>query len=152
MIHGYDVAYKSQKKKTSVPILNIDSKKKQEIDKALIECVILDSRPFGDFSKPGMKKFLNVLHPGYKPPTRKTITSKLSIFYNKYKRQLIDIFKKIQHIALTTDVWKAKNNFYYVCLTAHFMDSQMKYESMIISFRKFFGRHYSSRIKKWISN
>lgn len=105
-----------------------------------------------DFSKRGMKKFLDTFIPGYKPPTRKTISRKLSLFYYKYKRHLIDIFKKIQHIALTTDEWKAKNNFFYICLTAHFMDSQMKYVSMVISFRKFFGRHFSPRLNRWITN
>ncbi|CAF0754591.1 unnamed protein product [Brachionus calyciflorus] len=125
-------------------------KNKQEIDKALIECVILDSRPFGDFSKPGIKKLLNVLIPGYSPPNRKTISKKLSIYYLKYKRKLIDIFKNISHIALTTDAWKAKNNLNYICLTAHFMDSQLNYVSLVISFRKFYGRHFSTRLKRWI--
>ena len=32
------------------------------------------------------------------------------------------------------------------------MDSQMKYVSMVISFRKFYGRHFSSRLNKWIAN
>jgi len=127
-------------------------KKKQEIDKALIECVILDSRPFGDFSKPGIKKLLNVLIPGHSPPNRKTISKKLSIYYLKYKRKLIDIFKNISHIALTTDALKAKNNLNYICLMAHFMDNQLNYVSLVISFRKFYGRHFSTRLKRWIKN
>ena len=58
--------YESHKKIT-IKQSEISPSRKNEIDQAIIDCVIEDGRPFGDFSKPGMLKLLAVVAPGYKP-------------------------------------------------------------------------------------
>lgn len=149
-----DVGYKSQKKEndqeTTVPIL--DNKLKIQIDKLILDSIVADSRPFGDFSKPSIKKIFNLIIPGYKPPTRNTISRNLEVMYNAYKKKLMQVLSKVENIALTTDVWKARNNTYYVCVTGHFMDASMKNVPLIICFRKFFGRHFGERLKQMIKN
>ncbi len=55
--------FKSQKSKSKSKDQNqnqIPSQRVKELDEALVNCIIEDARPFGDFSKPGMVKFLNV--------------------------------------------------------------------------------------------
>ena len=53
--------YKSQLKEiNSKKCLNIDQQRLNELDDALVNCIIKDARPFGDFQKDGMKDFLNV--------------------------------------------------------------------------------------------
>ena len=64
--------YESQKTETTKQP-EISPSRKNEIDVAIIECILEDARPFGDFSKPGMLKLLNVIVPGYKPQLRHTI-------------------------------------------------------------------------------
>ncbi len=70
----------------------IDNDKKKEIDNAILDAIIIDGRPHGDFSKNGMKKFLEIGIPGYKPPCRSTIKSRLKTKYNFYFYLIYHIF------------------------------------------------------------
>ena len=45
----------------------IGREEKGKIDNQIIDFVIKDSRTFNDFHKPGMRKLLHLLKPGYKP-------------------------------------------------------------------------------------
>jgi hypothetical protein len=64
---------------------------KKAIDDAVIGCICEDSRPFNDFTKPGMRKVFKLLKPGYKPMARNTINKRIKIkscgnvfiFFNK---------------------------------------------------------------------
>ena len=38
----------------------------------------------------------------------------------------------------------------HLCITAHFFDKNFKYVSIIIGFRKFFGRHLSVKLETFI--
>ena len=71
--------------------------------------MIEDSRPFCDFSKPGMVKFLELDLSGYKPPTRQTIAKKLDEKYKFYKSKLKETLSGVTDLALTTDKWKNKH-------------------------------------------
>ena len=120
-VHGLDVLYKSQSlnlKQNSI----IGTNRKRQLNKAILQCIIriLDSRPFGDFAKQGMKHFLSVCVPGYVPEHRTTIAKKLKSKYDIFKKKLIEKFEKVDHVALTTDLWKARNGIYYLCKTGHF--------------------------------
>ena len=65
--------YDSQKKRLLNDVSTISKSEKSLIDDAVVECIVTDSRTFNDFSKIGMRNFLNVIRPSYKPPCRQTI-------------------------------------------------------------------------------
>jgi hypothetical protein len=46
---------------------------KRKLDYELINCIIKDSRTFNDFNKPGMRRFLNAIKPGYIPCCRENV-------------------------------------------------------------------------------
>lgn len=60
----YDVMYKSQRQQGTPKPAQIKPDRKQELDDAAIDCIIIDSRPFGEFRRPGFEKFLSVACPG----------------------------------------------------------------------------------------
>ena len=124
----------------------LDPKSSKELNEAIIECIVEDSRPFGDFRKSGMRKLFEKILPGFVPWHRFTVAKKLKNFYKSYKAELIEFFKFILNISLTTDAWKRKNLEYYFALTAHFFDSEFNFCSLIIGFRKILGRHLGSRL------
>ena len=66
----------------------ISVKRKKELDDAVINCIIQDSRTYGDFSKSGMKQFLSIAVPGYTPPTERTIYKHFAIKYFEYRKNL----------------------------------------------------------------
>jgi len=145
----YPSQRKAQDPKTNEPV---SKETAQKLNEAILECIIEDSRPFGDFRKPGMRNFLKEFWPGFVPWHQKTISNKLRKKYTNYKIQLKELFKHISDISLTTDAWKRKNLEYYITLTAHFFDHDFKYFSLIIAFRKFMGRHLKERLKAFIEN
>ncbi|RNA27827.1 hypothetical protein BpHYR1_028262 [Brachionus plicatilis] len=78
-VHNMDVLYASQV--TASKKIEIDSQRRKELNKAVLECIIIDSRPFGDFSKSGMKHFLSKAVPGFTQQNRNLITKKLEKRY-----------------------------------------------------------------------
>ncbi len=50
---------------------------KSELDEMALQVIVNDSQAFNIFSKPAMKKFIQLLKPGYKPLSRKTAASHL---------------------------------------------------------------------------
>jgi hypothetical protein len=50
----------------------ITKKEKTELDEMALQIIINNSQAFNIFSKPAMKKFIQVLKPGYKPLSLKT--------------------------------------------------------------------------------
>jgi hypothetical protein len=57
--------------------------------------------------------------------------------------------EKIDYISLTTDLWKNKKLEYFLTLTGHFLTMGYKFNSMILSFRKFTVRHTADNITKF---
>lgn len=46
---------------------------------------------------------------------------------------------------------KNRSNWYHIGITGHFFDKNYRFNSIQIGFRRMFGRHFSDRIKKYIS-
>lgn len=59
-----EVMYKSQREQHEPKPNAIKPETKQKYDKVAIQCIIADGRPFGDFRRLGMSKFLQVICPG----------------------------------------------------------------------------------------
>ena len=55
----------------------ISKQEKSKLDEMALKAIINDSQAFNIFSKPGMKKFIENLKPGYKPFSRKTAVGRL---------------------------------------------------------------------------
>jgi hypothetical protein len=59
----YDYMYESQRlpKIESKSLTKVDKETSKKLNEAIIEYIIEDSRPFGDFGKKGMLEFLNLV-------------------------------------------------------------------------------------------
>jgi len=110
----------------------LPKERKAQLNKSLINCIIADSRPFNDFRKRGMLSFLSDAVPGFKPLHRKTVAAKLSHRMEEFLNKLRKVLSKVDHLALTTDLWKNRKSSYFMCLTAHFFDINFSYSSLII--------------------
>lgn len=77
-----DILYASQRRRieknnNDEKIAAISSEEKRELHNLVFDCVIEDSRTFSDFRKRGIRRFLEKVKPGYKPPCRQTIAKHL---------------------------------------------------------------------------
>jgi hypothetical protein len=59
----YDYMYESQRppKIESKSLTKVDKETSKKLNEAILECIIEDSRPFGDFRKKGMLEFLKLV-------------------------------------------------------------------------------------------
>lgn len=98
-----------------------------------------------------MKHFLDVAVPNYKPLHRNTIARNIRTRYQLHRKKVKWILNKQKHIALTTDMWRNRAGYHFICITAHFL---YKYEmvSLCLSFRRFYGRSLATRITRFINN
>ena len=110
----------------------------------------MDSRPFNDFRKSGMREFLDVAVPGYVPPHRTTVKANLIKRYRQHRHLLRTVLAKVPEIALTSDVWKNSRGTHFICLTAHFFDRKYGNVSLTIGFRQLVGDHIAERLRKYI--
>lgn len=130
--------------------LKLTKERKKELDQIAFNCIIEDGRSFGDLWKPGILKFIKAIVPGYLPPKKGKIANKIRTAYQKHRSKLKKVLKHIDHISLTTDLWKNRKNMYHVGITGHFFDKNHKFHSFQFGFRRIFGRHFAKRIKAYI--
>ena len=102
--------------------------------KALAEMIILDDLSFRFVEGFGFRKFMFVAQPKFNPiPCHTTIVkSCFRVFLNE-KHKLKEALRE-QQVCLTTDTWTSIQNLNYMCLTAHFVNSDWKIHKRILSF------------------
>jgi hypothetical protein len=127
--------------------LGISADKKSLFDGAAIDCIIIDSRSWGDFKRPGMIKFLSIAVPGYTGPSSRSVQRKLSNLYSEKQHDFKNELGEVSNLSLTADLWKSKRCHHYLCMTIHWLDSNFNLKGKVLSFRKFKGRHVSHRIR-----
>ncbi|CAF3035694.1 unnamed protein product [Rotaria sp. Silwood2] len=99
-----------------------------------------------------MREFLATAIPGYKPLHRTTVRKRLRTLYIEHRRTLRKVLLNVSDLALTTDIWKDSRNRFYISLTGHFYDKQLKLISLTLGFRLLQGRHIANRLAKYIKN
>uniref|UniRef100_A0A803M8I5 Uncharacterized protein n=1 Tax=Chenopodium quinoa TaxID=63459 RepID=A0A803M8I5_CHEQI len=106
----------------------------KEIREALIYMIIVDELPFKHVEKPGFKHLKQVACPQFTIPSRVTIARDCVKLYYTEKERLREMFKACQRISVTTDTWTSIKRINYMCLSAHFIDSEWKLHKKIINF------------------
>ena len=103
--------------------------------KALAEMIILDELSFRFVEGLGFRKFMSIAQPMFHPiPCRTTMAKACFRVFLDEKQKLKEALRE-QRVCLTTDTWTSIQNLNYMCLTAHFIDSDWKIYKRILSFR-----------------
>ncbi|CAF2121014.1 unnamed protein product, partial [Rotaria magnacalcarata] len=147
--HMAEVMFDSQRQQRVKKSHQIPTEKKHVYHTAAFECIVTDGRPFGDFRRAGMSKFLDTICPGYRGPSRKTVRRRLGVAYHQYRQQLRTTLARINAIAITVDLW-TKNRTSFICLTGHAFNKVYESTPLVLGFRQFSGPHLSKSIKKYI--
>ncbi|KAM3250361.1 hypothetical protein P3S67_022769 [Capsicum chacoense] len=92
--------------------------------KALAQMIVVDELSFSFVEKEGFKNFMRVTAPHFHIPSPKTLTRDCYQCYNEEKQVLKKFFKEVHpKVCLTTDTWTSIQKINYMCLTAHFIDT-----------------------------
>lgn len=102
---------------------------------ALAEMVIIDECPFKIVERQGFRRFLSILQPKFQLVSRTTLVKDCFQLFTQQRSKLVRMFSKCKsRICLTTDMWTSIQNVSYLCLTAHFIDSNWKLHKRILNF------------------
>ena len=102
---------------------------------ALVRMIIKDELPFRFVEGDGFKEFVQLGVPQFKIPSRYTIARDCFSLYVEEKKKLRALLtSQCQRVSLTTDTWTSIQNMSYLCLTAHFIDSQWNMHKRILNF------------------
>ncbi|CAF1029239.1 unnamed protein product [Brachionus calyciflorus] len=84
-------------------------------------------------------KIFEAICPEFKVPCRKTIVKLLRTCYESQKGKMGKAIEKVQSIVLTTDCWKSIQNFEYIGVKAHLIDSEFRKKNLTITTRHITG-------------
>lgn len=80
-------------------------------------------------------EFFGVICPRFKLPSRWTISRDVYQLFLDEKMKLRDFFKSSRvTVCLTTDAWTSMQRVNYICITAHYVDSNWDLNKKIITF------------------
>ena len=100
--------------------------------KVLAKMVICDELSFRFVEGEGFRNFCQNLEPRFTIPSRVTIAKDCMKIYEEEKDKLKEMMKG-RRVCLTTDTWTSIQNINYMCLTAHWIDSEWKIHKRIIN-------------------
>ena len=146
-----DLMYNSQKKHHQRKRSVISPEMKKILDEKHLQAIVIDSRAFNDFSRPGIRSFFSTALPGYKPLHRTTVRRRLRDKYIEHRRAVRTVFTQVSDIALTADTWKSVRHRHFISVTAHFFDKKFKLISLTLGFRVIDGRHGAARLARFIN-
>ncbi|KAK4374179.1 hypothetical protein RND71_004856 [Anisodus tanguticus] len=108
-----------------------------ESRRAIMFYLIEEMGPFITVQKRGFRRMTRRLNSQFKPFSRQTAMRELFAMFVKERDNLKEFIAKAHgKVCLTTDNWKCKyNREEYICVTAHFVDSNWCLQKRIIRFR-----------------
>ena len=95
----------------------------EECKKALTEVITLDELSFRFVEGLGFRKFMSITQPRFNPIPCRTTIAKTCFRVSLDEKQKLKEALREQRVYLTTDTWTSVQNLNYMCLTAHFIDS-----------------------------
>ncbi|KAG2709415.1 hypothetical protein I3760_05G238000 [Carya illinoinensis] len=103
----------------------------------LAEMIIEDEMPFTTVDKRGFRKFVKTIEPRFPLPSRYTVMRDCMKKHAKEKAEMKKMFTTTsQRVSFTTDTWTSIQNISYMCITAHYIDSEWQLRKRIIGFKE----------------
>ncbi|CAF1549422.1 unnamed protein product [Adineta ricciae] len=62
------------------------------------------------------------------------------------------MLKNVQHIALTSDFWSTRQQESFVCITGHYVNNDMNFDSTALHFQSFKERHFAHNIAEEVNS
>jgi hypothetical protein len=90
-------------------------------------------------------------NPKFVKSSRQTTTRDLIKLYNEHVLKLIESFKSVSSVALTSDIWNGKAKEDYISVVAHFVNSNWELEKRLIGLRLIDVKHSRNNIAERVN-
>lgn len=135
-------------KQEDTPFSFFEKKKctKKRADELIMNYIVSDMRPLSTVESHAFKQMILGINPSIGPiMSRKTLAGKIDESLLVVKKEMIQLFEKVDYVTMTCDIWSS-NNKSFMGVTAHVLDSQNKFVPMVLAVRRFAGAHTFDRI------
>nr|KJB80009.1 hypothetical protein B456_013G077200 [Gossypium raimondii] len=103
--------------------------------KGLAQMIVIDELPFKFVESEGFKKFMFVASPRFHIPSRTTMTRDVYQLYLDERIKIKQLLRSsCSRVCLTTHTWTSLQRVNYLCITAHFIDNDWKFNKKILNF------------------
>jgi hypothetical protein len=134
----YSATHQRQKDLTTAVIINLIGEAMLPL--RLVECT-------------GFKKFMNIVDPCYTPPSRRTVTRRVTSNLQLMKDAIKHDLEKLAEdnlltgsIHATTDLWSSRSLEPIIGVKFHFFDVNFKLNAKTVAYRHFGSRHTGENI------
>ncbi|XP_022827208.1 zinc finger BED domain-containing protein 1-like [Spodoptera litura] len=130
-------------------------RKVEQIDKQLVKMVAKGHHALRIVEEPDFRKLIELVSqcPGYKLPSRKTLTKNLMpTVHNDLKDVIKKKVQAVPALSLSTDGWTSRNNDSYIAVVAHFIDEETKLHSGLLGCINYNERHTSQNLCKFLKH
>lgn len=111
------VAKNTRQLRLYAKISEITTEESASLDKAVVRLISKDYQPISIVEDSGFRNLVKKLNPNYTLPSRKTVSEKLlPAFYKAHVEELKNVLKDVEHLSLTSDYWKARNEKTFISL------------------------------------
>nr|GEW99844.1 retrovirus-related Pol polyprotein from transposon TNT 1-94 [Tanacetum cinerariifolium] len=129
---GSEASKTQSKYKGNVPIIDVDSENvNQSVDEHVSDHV--DEETKSIVEDVGFSELVWELNSEFELPSRWAVARDAFSIYQEEAQKLENLLKN-QTVCLTTDTWTSVQNYYYMCLTAHWVDDSCKLRKKILNF------------------
>lgn len=122
----------TKQKVLSYPILEADGNMgnvnyfkydKEKVRELLVKMFCVHEYPFRMIEHELFLVLMKSLNPSFEPISRVTLKNDCMKNYFLEKKKIRQMFTTVDRISLTCDCWTSNQNIRYMCLTAHYLDS-----------------------------
>lgn len=119
--------------------------------KKLVQWIVIDQHSFTTVNESTFLEFIQTLSPTVKIPSASSIKRSIDSFYLGEQKKIQKILQEIQgRISFTTDIWTSVSIKAFMVITAHFIDTEWKLQSIILDFVQIWGHILVKIYKKYL--
>lgn len=100
----------------------------------------------------GFRELLNFIEPGYRIPSRGTITSRVEARYGEKKDELKAQLRSADKVAITTDCWTALTTESYITVTCRYIDEDWHLKSAVLLTEAIPVRHTAENLAEKLNH
>lgn len=105
----------------------------EQVDRQLVKMIVKGCHPVNMVDQPDFKEFVSLLNPRYVLPSAKKVGLELiPECYRDCEKRTTKSLRNAEGVVLYIDQWKTKLHN-YMCVTAHFVNADCKFESLFLS-------------------
>jgi hypothetical protein len=148
----YLLNHLQSKHKIIEKVKNSNNPIKKDPKELLMMFIVTAALPFRCAENKYFVEFCKALNSNFKLPDRKEISRMTKLHHKVGKDKLKRELEDVKHIALTSDCWTSKQNYPYIDLTAHYLNSNFQIRNLNLAVRHILGGHNSENLAKYMRN